>query len=220
MNYDKRYEGKDPLYFGHNRIELLPFIPEKVSTALDIGCGNGTFGALLKETYKEIEVWGVEPDKGSASQAKEKLDIVINDLFHSDHPEFSGQKFDVIFFNDVLEHLNDPTEALAMCKNLLTPNGHIIASIPNIRWYPVILSLLRYKDFKYTNAGVMDKTHLRFFTKKSMIRLFEESGYHVDSIQGINKSTDFKFFNLLNFLLLGQQEDMAYPQFVTVASLK
>jgi len=132
-------------------------------------------------------------------------------------PELENQKFDAIFFNDVLEHLVDPEEALLACKKLLSENGRVIASIPNIRWYPVILSLLRYKDFKYELAGVMDETHLRFFTAKSMRRLFEDSGYSVLKIEGINKSNNFTFFNILNFLLFKTHEDMKYAQFVVVA---
>jgi len=218
MDYKKLYASKDTGYFAHDRTELLPFIPKNIQSALDIGCGNGAFGMLLKKTFPDLEVWGVEPDDRSAGEASGRLDKVINGLFSNTDPGFAGKKFDIIFFNDVLEHLPDPAEAIAMCRVLLAAGGHILASIPNIRWYPVVLSLLRYQDFKYSNAGVMDKTHLRFFTWKSMIRLFEENGCKVVSITGINKSTDFKFFNVLNFLLLGKQEDMKYPQFVTVAA--
>lgn len=217
MNYQKLYESKDDVYYSHSRTELLPFIPAGVKTVLDVGCGNGSFGTLLKQEY-QCTVWGIEPDKSSALEAEKVLDRSINTLFSSSIPELAGQKFDVIFFNDVLEHLADPSEALSICKDLLNSSGHIIASIPNIRWYPVILSLLRYQDFKYQASGVMDKTHLRFFTKKSMVRLFEECGYTVCQIRGINKDSSFKFFNLLNFLLLGTQDDMKYPQFAIVAT--
>ncbi len=80
-----------------------------------------------------------------------------------------------------------------------------------------MLSLLRYKDFRYELSGVMDKTHLRFFTLKSMRRLFENSGYTVITSGGINKDNDFKFFNVLNFFLLNSQWDMKFPQFAIVA---
>jgi 2-polyprenyl-3-methyl-5-hydroxy-6-metoxy-1,4-benzoquinol methylase len=217
MSYDKLYKNKDEQYYSHKRTELLPFIPAGVKTVLDVGCGNGSFGTLLKKE-RQCVVWGIEPDKTSALDAAKTLDVSINALFSNSVPELAGKKFDVIFFNDVLEHLAEPSEALSACKELLNDDGHIIASIPNVRWYPVILSLLRYKDFKYLESGVMDKTHLRFFTKKSMVRLFENSGYRVHQITGINKHRNFKFFNILNFLLLGTQEDMKYPQFVIVAS--
>ena len=218
MDYDQLYESKNEVYYSHQRQELLPYIPIGIKKALDIGCGDGAFGSILKQ-HTNCEIWGIEPSKAAADMAVPKLDKVITGLFSKNLPELSGQTFDAIFFNDVLEHLVNPDEILTQCKNFLNANGYIVASIPNIRWYPVILSLLRYKDFKYENAGVMDKTHMRFFTKKSMIRMFENSGYKVLTIDGINKNKSFKFFNLLNLLLLGTQEDMKYPQFVIVATL-
>lgn len=210
------YHDKDPSYYSYARPELLPYIPNTIKKALDVGCSSGNFGQELKNRFN-CEVWGVEPNQTAAAEAGKKLDKIINNIFTDDMPELEGQKFDAIFFNDVLEHLIDPGEALAICKKILNPDGCIIASIPNIRWYPVILSLLRNKDFKYQLQGVMDKTHLRFFTSKSMRRLFEDSGYKVVTLEGINKTYDFKYFNALNFLLFNTQNDMKYPQFVVVA---
>jgi len=213
------YHDKNASYYHHSRPELIPFIPTSIKTALDVGCGSGNFGETLKQVF-DCEVWGIEPNEIEAFDAGKKIDKAINNIFSVDLPELAGKKFDVIFFNDVLEHLIDPTEALVSCKNLLNENGHVIASIPNIRWYPAILSLLRYKDFKYQLAGVMDKTHLRFFTAKSMRRMFEDAGYTVTTIEGINKDKDFRFFNVLNFLLFNSQWDMKFPQFAIVAKLK
>ena len=173
---------------------------------------------MLKKN-RQCRVWGVEPGKVAAREAEKHLDHVINGLFVRDMPELANQKFDAIFFNDVLEHLVDPDEALNYCKQLLNPNGCIIASIPNIRWYPVILSLIWYKDFKYEQAGVMDKTHLRFFTLKSMRRLFEDNGYSVTQTEGINDHINFPVFNFLNFLTFKIHDDMKFPQFAIAASI-
>lgn len=219
MDYKQLYDSKTEHYFSHQRKELLAYVPANVKRTLDIGCGDGAFGSLLKQ-HINAQVWGIEPSKAAAEMAASKLDKVINGLFSQDLPELEGQKFDAIFFNDVLEHLVDPDEILAQCQTLLNKNGHIIASIPNIRWYPVILSLLRYKDFKYQNSGVMDKTHMRFFTAKSMVRMFEEAGYKILKIEGINKDRSFRVFNIINFLLFNTQADMKYPQFVVVATLQ
>ena len=216
MDYDNIYQDKNEAYYAHQRKELLPHLPANITAALDIGCGDGAFGAVLKQ-HTNSEVWGVEPSKIAADLAASKLDNVINGLFDKDMPELKGKKFDAIFFNDVLEHLISPDETLKDCHSLLNNDGYIIASIPNIRWYPVILSLLRYRDFKYENAGVMDKTHLRFFTKKSMARLFTDAGYKILKIEGINNHQNFPVFNLINALLFNSQEDMKYPQFIVVA---
>lgn len=217
-NYIKNYKAKDSGYFSHTRPELLPFIDFEITKVLDIGCGNGSFGSMLKSKFG-CTVFGIEPDKTSALQASEVLDKAINACFDENIVGLEEQQFDCIFFNDVLEHLTNPEEALALCKRYLKPSGKIIASIPNIRWYPVILALLRYKDFKYQDAGVMDKTHLRFFTEKSMVRLFENSGYNVEKIEGINKHS-FKVLNFIKFFTFNLFNDMSFPQFAIVASPK
>lgn len=217
-NYKKIYNEKDQAYFSHTRPELLPFIDFKIDSALDIGCGNGSFGSMLKAKFG-CTVFGIEPDETSAALASKNIDKVINTVFDEHIKGLENKQFDCIFFNDVLEHLVNPDDALILCKKLLKPNGKIIASIPNIRWYPVILELLRYKDFKYQNAGVMDKTHLRFFTERSMIRMFETNDYKIENIKGINESS-FKVLNVINFFSFNLFKDMKFPQFAIVASLR
>lgn len=216
MSGNSLYKDKDKSYFDHSRKELLKYVPEKIKKVLDVGCASGNFGKMLKEFY-HCEVWGVEPDTLSAGIAGTKIDHVINSFFGPDIKIPSVNKFDCIFFNDVLEHLPHPEEALKLASNYLETNGCIVASIPNIRYYPVILSLLRYKDFKYSDAGVMDKTHLRFFTKKSIIRLFEDCNFKVETIEGINKHT-YKYLEIANLLSFNNLEDMRYPQFAVVAT--
>lgn len=211
----KSYQDKDLSYYAHTRRELLPYLPGKIDTVLDVGCASGNFGQMLKELYN-CTVWGVEPDGKSAAEAAKKLDKAIHAPFDGQVAIPTTQKFDCIFFNDVLEHLAEPEDALLLAANMLTDGGQIIASIPNIRFYPVILSLLRYKDFKYLEAGVMDKTHLRFYTHKSMLRMFEGCNLKIVLTEGINKHK-FKWFDVLNFLLFNSQADMKYPQFVIVA---
>jgi len=212
------YSEKEVSYFEHSRPELLEFLPKKISRALDIGCANGKFGAMLKSIYN-CEVWGVEADNRAAMQSERKLDKVIYGPFNSEIDLSKDQQFDCIFFNDVLEHMEQPENALSLASSYLKPNGCVVASIPNIRYYPVLLSLLRYKDFQYADAGVLDRTHLRFFTAKSMIRLFEEAGFTIERIEGINRGF-FRYFEILNFFCLGKLKDMRYPQFAIVAKIK
>jgi len=212
------YNKKDILYYNHTRHELVKFIPKNIKKVLDVGCASGNFGAMLKDLFR-CEVWGIEPHKNSAEIAQHQLDHVINDVFDKNTLDLSNQKFDCIFFNDVLEHLAQPENALDLALTLLAEEGHVVASIPNIRFYPAMLSLIRYKDFKYLEAGVMDKTHLRFFTRKSMIRLFEENGFFVETVEGINRHY-FKYFELLNLMTFNWLSDMRYPQYVIVAKKK
>jgi 2-polyprenyl-3-methyl-5-hydroxy-6-metoxy-1,4-benzoquinol methylase len=210
------YDQKDISYYSHTRTELLKYLPKDFKTVLDVGCAGGNFGQMLKELYN-CEVWGIEPDEHSANIASTKLNKVINSQFNERIEISPEKKFDCIFFNDVLEHLAEPDEALLIASKFLAPGGSIIASIPNIRFYPAMISLIRHKDFKYLDAGVMDKTHLRFFTRKSMIRLFDETGYKIQTIEGINRHK-FRYLEILNFFLLKSVDDMHFPQYAIVAT--
>ncbi|RZK46827.1 MAG: class I SAM-dependent methyltransferase, partial [Pedobacter sp.] len=209
------YDQKNVSYYSHTRFELLKFIPKGSQSVLDVGCASGNFGQMLKELYG-CEVWGIEPDEKSAILAQSKIDKVFHAPFTKEIDIPVDKRFDCIFFNDVLEHLAQPDEALRLATNYLADKGCIIASIPNLRFYPAMVSLLRHKDFQYLDAGVMDKTHLRFFTKKSMIRLFEESGYQIKTIEGINKHR-FKYLTVVNLFFLNALEDMHFPQYAIVA---
>uniref|UniRef100_UPI004049A7E5 methyltransferase domain-containing protein n=2 Tax=Flavobacterium TaxID=237 RepID=UPI004049A7E5 len=123
----------------------------------------------------------------------------------------------VIYFNDVLEHLIDPYTVLKKIKQKLSLNGVIISSIPNVRYHNTFMNVLIKKDWKYEDYGVMDFTHLRFFTEKSIIRMYEEAGYKIKLSEGINKSRSIKPL-LYNIPFLFTQLDIRYPQFATVVT--
>jgi len=208
-------------YFEHHREELLNFIPEGSASILDIGCGSGGF---LSNFDNKIYRVGIEPDIAAAEIARQRADLIITGEFNEksivELLEFSEvRKFDCIFFNDVLEHLYDPWSAIQLCKKILRPEGVIIASIPNILFYSNIWNILKKQDFVYENAGLMDITHVRFFTKKSMIRMFEKVGFDIKLVKGINSITSLKY-HFFNFLLLNKIRDLKYLQFVIVAKTK
>lgn len=124
--------------------------------------------------------------------------------------------FDCITFNDVLEHTIDPTQLLSMVKTKLGPKGIVIASIPNVLYVKNMFNLLVKKDWEYTHEGILDSTHLRFFTKKSMKRMFQNAGYVVIKQKGINPPSRL-IFKLLNILTLGIIGEMKYMQYVCLA---
>lgn len=216
--YETLYQGKDDIYYNHSRPEMLKFIPDGIKDVFDIGCGTGNFGYFLKEKLK-LNVWGLEPDKTSASVAGKKLNHVINGIFDFDTANTINKKFDAIFFNDVLEHLVEPEQALENCRPLLKPSGVIIASIPNARFYTVLNDLIFNKDFRYQNSGLMDKTHLRFFTKASMIRMFEGVGLEIRTIEAINhEPVNGRKIKFLKFILFKYLTDIDVLQYAIVAS--
>jgi 2-polyprenyl-3-methyl-5-hydroxy-6-metoxy-1,4-benzoquinol methylase len=204
-------------YGDLSRAEMLPFIPLESRRILDVGCHMGAFGALIKASLK-AEVWGVEPNSETAAIAKLALDHVIVELF-SDEIQIPDRYFDVIVFNDVLEHMPDPWSALRLAARKLAANGSIVASIPNLRNIENLLHILKESDFKYELNGIRDKTHLRFFTKKSVYRLFEDSGLTVVKVQGVNE--DWWRPSLLRKIMFrlfrNYLEDTKYIQFAVIA---
>ena len=174
----ERYEDDD-------RSDVAKFVPLTVRSVLDVGCLGGAFGALLKQARPGIEVWGIEPDETALRMAEIRLDRVIKGWFPDSVP---CRSFDCVIFNDVLEHLVDPHAALDRARSLLTPGGCVIASIPNVRHFTVVVPLVVYGRWTYHSAGLLDQTHVRFFTRSSMIALFEGCGYRIDRVEGIRLS--------------------------------
>ncbi len=153
---------------------------------IDFGCATGYFARLLSN--RGCEVTGVEVNPKAANVAQKycqevivaDLDFVsVNDILSE---QISEKKFDVAVFGDVLEHLRNPWKVLKETRNLLTNQGYVIASIPNIAHGAIRLALLEGK-FEYKQLGILDNTHLRFFTRKTIEQLFEDSGYLIDVIE-------------------------------------
>lgn len=195
---------------------MLSFIPDNCKTVIDIGCGAGKFGEALKRLAPERIVHGIEIDYNAAMEAKKNLDNVYFGDLESIIPTLQSHYYDCIVFNDVLEHLINPSNILSRIKNILASNGIVVSSLPNFLEFNNIYRLLKTRDFKYEDSGILDSTHLRFFTKKSMLRLFIEQGFEVLNITGINKTSSRKV-DLLNFLLLNKLQELKYLQFVIIA---
>jgi len=202
-------------YYSNDRHEMSGFIPHTASRVLDVGCGAGNFGKYLKK-YRNLEVWGVEYSNEAARFAANKLDKVINADINEAISALPRNYFDCIVFNDVLEHLVDPYTVLVNTKQLLSKNGVVVASIPNVRHIGVLRELLFLKDWKYKDSGVLDRTHLRFFTKRSIIRMFADAGFVCEKIEGIGEEYTFSYF-LINLLSLGNALDSRYIQYSCTA---
>lgn len=172
-------------YDDSPRSEMLRFVPASSRRVLDVGCHTGEFGRAVKMKCS-AEVWGIEPNPETAKVAAKSLDRVFNEFFSEATP-VEDNYFDVISFNDVLEHIPDPWATLQLAARKLSPNGTVVVSIPNLRHIDNLVHLLRERDFRYEETGIRDKTHLRFFTRRSAPRLFEGTGLTMTQIEGVNE---------------------------------
>ncbi|OGU15590.1 MAG: hypothetical protein A2X61_03210 [Ignavibacteria bacterium GWB2_35_12] len=204
--------NKTDSYYEGERREMLEFIPAECRRILEVGCGAGKFGYSLKLRSKS-EVWGIEMNEKQADKAKQLLDKVICRGLETNLKDLEDGYFDCIVFNDVLEHIAYPNDVLIDLKAKLTEKGFIVASIPNVRYIINLKELLWNRDWRYRNEGILDNTHLRFFTKKSIIRIFDECGYEIVKIKGINPYGRKLFFGIFNILTLGFFSDSKYLQY-------
>lgn len=203
-------------YYGNERQNMLEFVPTNALKILEVGCAEGKFSSSLYRADREL--WGVEINEQSAKIAQKKLHKVFISDFDSIYDKLPENYFDCIIFNDVLEHIYAPWETIEKVKKLLSINGVLVTSIPNVRYITILLlEIIGRKDFIYRpEGGILDITHVRFFTSKSILRMFNECGYEVIKHKGINacKSWKEKLFILLSF---GLFDDSRYKQFATVS---
>jgi 2-polyprenyl-3-methyl-5-hydroxy-6-metoxy-1,4-benzoquinol methylase len=144
---------------------------------LETGCANGRFSAVLHEIG--CKVTGVEIDAGAAQQAEQFCEQVsVGNLEDAHVRDRIPGDFDIMIFGDVLEHLVEPWKVLSDLRSHLNPSGYIVVSIPNIAHWDGRMGLLVGR-FDYTRDGLLDATHLRFFTQRTAKELIEQSGYHI-----------------------------------------
>lgn len=171
------------LYFQNTRLDIQKHI-SACSTILEIGCAKGILGKELKSKFPGLTYYGVDFHKPSLDFAKSNIDFTFWFDFNKSPLEsfdniavnFSS-KFDYIIFGDVLEHLISPIDVILYFNKYLSDGGQIIISIPNICHISVLSDLLINRDFKYADEGILDRTHLAFFTKKSFVRELVKIGF-------------------------------------------
>lgn len=154
---------------------------------LEVGCSAGYFGASLKAIGHHVV--GVEPDERSAQKAKTVLDEVYCGFVEDFLAANPDLRFDVIVFGDVLEHLRDPEAVLRLVKTHLADKGRLVVSVPNVT-HGAIRAMLMQGEWIYSELGILDKTHLRFFTKESLVRLLDSAGFRVEGLQSVRLPID------------------------------
>jgi trans-aconitate methyltransferase len=207
-------------YCSNSRDEMRPFLPERVGRALDIGCGPGGFGATLRDTYPGAWLAAVEPEPTQAAGARTQFDEVFDGFFPEALPP-SVEPFDLVTMLDVIEHVVDPWTMLADVRRHLAPRGAVVAAIPNIQYLPTSANLLLRGRWTYTDEGLLDRTHLRFFTRETVSELFSSAGYRIEQVGRVNPPWDRKEASKAIYRplrrLRGTFSDSLYMHFAVVA---
>jgi trans-aconitate methyltransferase len=180
LDFETQDAGHYQDYVNTGLFALFASPPRRV---LELGCAAGMFGAALKQKYPEATVVGVEAGRAAAAKAATRIDRVI--CARLETLDFAAEgigagEFDTVIAADVLEHLVNPWELLTRLRPLLAPGAQVIASIPNVRNIWLLARALMDGRWEYTDRGLLDITHVRFFTLAEIRRLFRETGYTVE----------------------------------------
>ncbi len=167
-------------YYHFQRPDIIELVPASAKRILDVGCAAGVVGKILKERGA-IEVVGIEVVEEAAREANQHLDKVIIGNIEEIDLDYPEGYFDCVILADVLEHLYNPWQALAKLRRYLAPGGKLVCSIPNIGHVSILRDLLS-GSWKYEEAGILDITHLRFFTLEGAFTLLMSAGFEVDNV--------------------------------------
>ena len=177
-----RYRYRVESWHQHKKIVHLVGAAKKV---LDVGCASG----YLAERFKAngCFVAGIEVDPEAAEEAKGNCDVVINgDIEQLAESTFAAESFDVIVYADILEHLRHPEVVLGLQRRWLSRNGFVVVSLPNVAFIGIRLRLL-LGQLDYADVGILDRTHLRFYTLKTARALLSGSGYYITKIETVGR---------------------------------
>lgn len=210
---NEQYKTKNKSYFSNIRHEIVEVIGSRKNVdILEVGGGIGNTLLYLKKagiasTIHLYDIVDIVEDK------KEFDSIEIGDI---ESKEFPKNKYDVIIFADVLEHIIDPYKVINKAKGALKKGGIIACSIPNIRHFSALYKIFIIGSFKYKDSGLFDKTHLRFFCKSDMEALFDsENDLTVESITSCNKFRKSKA-SLLDRVTFGVFTQFLSMQYILV----
>jgi GT2 family glycosyltransferase/2-polyprenyl-3-methyl-5-hydroxy-6-metoxy-1,4-benzoquinol methylase len=208
-------------YYDYQRPEVLEMVPVSATKILDIGCGAGWLGKQIKRRQNAV-VWGIEIIESAAKLALERLDRVWNSSVEQALDDIPPRSLDCIILADVLEHLIDPWSTLVRLREKLVDGGTVVASIPNVQHWSVLKNLLE-GSWTYAYEGLLDRTHLRFFTRKSARALFENAGLKIIKVEATRRGTEQPPAELLEVLgdanldVSGLAEDSQVFQFLILA---
>ncbi|MGB9591604.1 MAG: class I SAM-dependent methyltransferase [Candidatus Kryptoniota bacterium] len=197
-------------YYKNQREDVAAIVATSAVTVLDVGCGYGFLGSLLKSRRNDRTVVGIEKNHDAAEHARQILNDVFNIDIETDELSELNFQYDYIIFADILEHLRDPLSILIKFRKYLKDDGKIVCSIPNMRHYTVLLRLLK-AGWEYEDYGLFDRTHIRFFSLRSMTKLILDAGFSIEVIRPkVVASKKMRILNLLFFDKLNEFVAMQY----------
>lgn len=201
----------DPTYHEVPRTDIVSFINEPPGTVLDVGCAGGATGRLIKTKFPGTRVIGIELNAGAADHARQHLDKVLARDFETLDPaaDLAGEEIGTVMLLDVLEHLIDPWRALVRLRQMIDPRTRILASIPNVRNLAT-LHALAAGDWEYRASGVLDITHLRFFTAGEIRKLFQQTGYDVRAMEPLTHP------ELMESIAIGHRQNSVETERVSI----
>lgn len=201
----------------NKRDDFFSLIPANAEKILDVGCADASW--IKRSGKNNLEVVGIEQNEKFYAEARKNLQRVIEGDVENLKLPYPEGYFDCIVYADLLEHLKDPYALLSGQKKYLNDDGCVIASIPNVRYYKVILRLIMGGAWDYMPSGILDNTHLRFFTLINIIELFENAGYRIVEIKRNRvAASGFKFLNFLMFNRL--DEFLVYQYYIKAVKQK
>jgi SAM-dependent methyltransferase len=172
------YPDEKDDYYNDPKAFLWELVPDGPNLVMDLGCASGRLGQRLLELNKAYKLVGVELFEPAARQAMKFYEnVYIADI--EDLCLDYDKHFDIVICGDILEHLKDPLKTLTRIHKWLKDDGLLICSFPNIRYWRIIRDLMLRGEWKYTTSGIMDQTHLRFFTVRSFKRILNEASFDV-----------------------------------------
>jgi 2-polyprenyl-3-methyl-5-hydroxy-6-metoxy-1,4-benzoquinol methylase len=171
------YNSKNKSYFSFIRKDIAPLLPKKCGDVIELGCGDGGTLDWLKKSGYAQNTTGMELCEEPASLARKQVDHVIEGNIELTIKKLNHQSYDLVLCLDVLEHLVDPWTVVQELYMLLRPGGSIIISLPNVRNYTVLLPLLFNGTWRYQKDGIMDRTHLRFFSRNGAKKILTNNGF-------------------------------------------
>lgn len=179
----------DQQYYTTARREVLPWLPQKVSRILDVGCGTGQTTRFIREQHTLAWAGGIEYVDAVADQALPYFD----QLWRGDaalvplETHILPASLDVVLCLDVLEHMVDPWAFIQRVSPLIAHKGRLILSVPNVRNFKFIMRLLLKGDFHYRDFGILDRTHLRFFVRETAINMGTCGGLKLVQAQSVQQ---------------------------------